>query len=78
MMLLTTENLLEGDCVRLVNFGETNADYRRRLFAFGLTHGAMARVVRRAPLGCPIQLQVGDTDFMLRAHEASQLVWERI
>ncbi len=77
-MSLTTEDLTTGDRVRLVDFGETDKEYRRRLFSFGLTRGTVARVVRRAPLGCPIQLHVQDTDFMLRAHEASHLLWERV
>jgi ferrous iron transport protein A len=77
-MLLKTSDLIPGDNVQLLSFGETGISYRRRLFAFGLTRGVMAQVVRRAPLGCPIQLNVRGTDLMLRAAEASHLLWERI
>ncbi len=77
-MPLKTAELSEGDTVRLLSFGETDAVYRRRLFSFGLTCGVSVRVVRRAPLGCPIQLHVRGTDFILRAAEASDLSWERL
>ncbi len=77
-MPLKTNDLHEGDSVHLISFGETDAEYRRRLFSFGLTRDVLVRVIRRAPLGCPIQLNVRGTDFMLRASEASQLLWERV
>ncbi|MCH9689198.1 MAG: ferrous iron transport protein A [Gammaproteobacteria bacterium] len=77
-MPLTTTDLARGDCVQLVEFGKTEADYRRRLFSFGLTRGVTVHVVRRAPLGCPIQLNVRGTALMLRAAEASHLLWERV
>ena len=77
-MPLKTNDLLQGDRVQLISFGETDSVYRRRLFSFGLTRGVLVRVIRRAPLGCPIQLNVRGTDFMLRAAEASHLLWERV
>lgn len=77
-MRLKTNDLLEGDKVRLISFGATDVEYRRRLFSFGLVRGVFVRVIRRAPLGCPMQLQVRGTDFMLRATEASELLWERV
>jgi ferrous iron transport protein A len=36
----------------------------------GLVEGAEVRVVRRAPLGDPMQVRVGDYDLSLRASEA--------
>ncbi|MDF1645557.1 MAG: FeoA family protein [Legionellaceae bacterium] len=77
-MPLKTNDLREGDNVQLIGFGETDVGYRRRLFSFGLTIGVLVRVIRRAPLGCPIQLHVRETDFMLRAAEASHLLWEHV
>jgi ferrous iron transport protein A len=75
---LRTTDLVRGDCVRLIGFGETDVAYRRRLFSFGVTRGVEARVVRRAPLGCPIQLDIRGTALMLRANEASHLKWEYV
>ena len=75
---LKTTDLMCGDHVRLISFGGTDPTYRRRLFSFGVTRGVEARVVRRAPLGCPIQLDIRGTALMLRASEASYLVWEYV
>ena len=76
--VLKTTDLVRGDHVRLISFGETDVAYRRRLFSFGIARGVEARVVRRAPLGCAIQLDIRGTALMLRATEASHLVWEYV
>lgn len=76
--ILTTTDLVRGDHVRLVSFGKTDPAYQRRLFSFGIARGVEARVIRRAPLGCPIQLDIRGTALMLRANEASCLEWEYV
>ena len=67
-----------GDKVRLIDFGATDSQYRRRLLSLGFTRGVEFSVVRIAPLGCPIQIEVRGTSLSLRKEEASQLVLERI
>lgn len=67
-----------GDRVRLVNFGATSLQYRRRLLSLGMTSGVEFSVIRIAPLGCPVQIEVRGTSLTLRKEEASQLVLERI
>jgi len=65
-----------GDRVRLVDFGATNAPYRRRLLSLGITRGVELLVVRRAPLGCPLHVKVRGTSLTLRKEEAAHLEWE--
>ncbi len=77
-MSLKTLDLVRGDQVQLLDFGQTDLAYCRRLFALGVVRGVVAKVIRRAPLGCPIQLNIRGTDIMLREKEASALVWERV
>lgn len=43
---------------------------RRRLLALGVRPGAEVRVVRRAPLGDPMEIAVGDTLIAIRHAEA--------
>lgn len=40
---------------------------RRRLLELGFVRGARVNVVRRAPLGDPVELHLGGTDLALRA-----------
>ncbi|HAT8966217.1 TPA: ferrous iron transport protein A [Legionella pneumophila subsp. pneumophila] len=68
--------LKQGDKVRLVSFGATDMQYRRRLLSLGITCGVEFSVVRMAPLGCPVQIEVRGTFLTLRKDEASQLVLE--
>lgn len=68
----------DGDRIRLVGFGKTDCTYRRRLLSLGLTRGTELLVVRKAPLGCPIQVEVRGTSLTLRLEEAAQLNWERL
>lgn len=69
--------LMPGDRVLLTEFGETEMGYRRRLLALGVTCGAQVLIVRTAPLGCPVQIEVRGTALTLRKEEARHLKWKR-
>ena len=75
-MRLTTADLQPGQQVSLVDFGDTETTYRRRLLALGLTPGVCVQVVRRAPLGCPLQLRVRGVALIVRAQELAAILWE--
>ncbi len=45
----------------------------RRLMELGLVRGATVCVIRRAPLGDPLHLRVGDYDLSLRAADAAAI-----
>ncbi|WP_133130870.1 FeoA family protein [Legionella yabuuchiae] len=77
-MRLNISNLTTGDRARLIDFGHTDPVYRRRLLSLGLTRGAEITVVRVAPLGCPMQVEVRGTSLTLRKDEACHLSWERL
>jgi ferrous iron transport protein A len=70
--------LVKGDRVRLVDFGNTELLYRRRLLSLGITRGVDVSVIRIAPLGCPVQIEVRGTSLTLRKEEAGLLEWERV
>lgn len=76
--MMQINELVSGDKVRLVDFGATDQQYRRRLLSLGVTRGVEFSVVRIAPLGCPIQIEVRGTSLTLRKDEASHLVLERL
>lgn len=71
-------DLIQGQRVRLVDFGSTDPQYRRRLLSLGVTCGVEFLVVRIAPLGCPVQIEVRGTSLTLRKEEAGHLMLERV
>ncbi len=48
----------------------------RRLFALGIRPGARVRLLRRAPLGDPLEVRVGESLVALRRQEARDVVLE--
>ena len=53
-------------------------DVRLRLLEMGLTEGAECRVVRFAPLGDPMEVQVRGYFLSLRVEEAKGVLVERV
>lgn len=76
--MLTILDFTEGDHLRLVDFGQTDFCYRRKLLTLGVTRGVDIFVSRVAPLGCPVQIEVRGTSLALRKEEACLLLWERV
>ncbi|MFY7698207.1 MAG: FeoA family protein [Legionella sp.] len=76
--MISIDELVQGERVRLVSFGKTNSYYRRKLLSLGLTCGTELSIIRIAPLGCPIQVDVRGTSLGLRKEEACDLCWERV
>lgn len=67
-----------GDCARVCGFHKGNREYRQRLLAMGLTPNTEFTLIRKAPLGDPIQLQVRNFQLSLRKKEAALLRIERV
>ena len=76
--MTTIHELIKGDKVRLMDFGETDISYRRRLLSLGVTKGTEVLVLRVAPLGCPLQVEVRGVSLTLRKEEARFLQLERL
>lgn len=77
-MILNTSDLKPGYRVRLIDFGQTEIAYRKKLLSWGLTRGVELSVVRVAPFGCPIQIDIRGSSLALRQEEACHLVWETV
>jgi Fe2+ transport system protein FeoA len=66
-------DLQPGSAGRVVGYAKPSRAYMRRLLAMGLIPGAEFRVVRRAPLGDPVEIEVLGFLLSLRAGEAAGL-----
>ena len=75
---MNIHELSPGDRVRLVSYGKTSADYRRRLTMMGIRCGVEVHIIRFAPLGCPVEMDVDGLLFAVRKNEAADLIWERV
>ncbi len=71
-------DLNPGDSAIILGFHKGDRDYRHKLLAMGLTPNTRFTVVRRAPLGDPIQIKVRNFDLSLRQKEALLLRIQRV
>lgn len=67
---LSLDSLSPGDAAHIVSLDRTHP-LRRRLMELGFIRGAKVQVVRRAPMGDPVELRLNGTDLALRASDLS-------
>ena len=75
---LTLADLKPGDNAKIIGFHAGNRDYRRHLLDMGLTPNTEIQIIRHAPLGDPVQIQVRNYLLSLRKAEAGLLKLERV
>ena len=62
-----------GACGEVVGFITSDPAYRQKLLRMGLTRNAVFSVVRKAPFGGPIEIEVKGFRLVLRSNEADVL-----
>ena len=75
-MSLTLGDLDIGDAGRVSGYAG-GGNYRRQLLAMGLTPGTGLKIIRRAPMGDPIELEVRGFSLSLRRDEAQCVLVEK-
>ena len=70
------KNINTGTRLRLMDFGDIHEAYIKRLTSFGLTQGTTVTIKHKAPLGCPIAIDVRGATITLRKEEFLHLAWE--
>lgn len=66
-------DLQVGQRARITGYGSADKPYRQKLLQMGLLRGTDVQLVRRAPLGDPVQILVRGYNLSLRQHEADAL-----
>lgn len=61
----------------VTGFSSSDAAYRQQLLRMGFTKNASFKVVRKAPLGGPIEVEVRGSRVVLRSDEADVLEVDR-
>jgi ferrous iron transport protein A len=69
MSMLTLDQLKDGQAATVTALRH-DGDVSVRLMEMGLFEGVRVQVLRRAPLGDPIEVQLGDYRLSLRKSEA--------
>lgn len=67
-----------GSSAKVIGFRKDDHTFRRKLLSMGLTPGAVIEVVRIAPLGDPLQLNVRGVSLTLRHTEADTILVEQV
>jgi ferrous iron transport protein A len=67
------KDLKIGERAEIVGYRAGNPAYRSRLLSMGLTKGAVLKLVKLAPLGDPVQVEVRGFNLSLRKEEAAVL-----
>lgn len=75
MKVLT--KLKVGEKAKVVGYEKSGKQLRKKLLAMGLTKGTEVNVVRTAPMGDPIEIEVRGFQLSLRKDEAESLIVER-
>ncbi len=66
-----------GDSATVAGYQPGSNAYRARLLAMGLTRGTVFRLVKLAPLGDPVEVEVRGFNLSLRRKEAEVLLITR-
>jgi ferrous iron transport protein A len=67
-----------GETGRITGFREGGKAYRKKLLSMGLTPGVEFSVIRYAPMGDPVEIQLRGFNLTLRKDEAEALLIERL
>jgi ferrous iron transport protein A len=76
--MLRLSDLTIGEQARVKDFSAGEVAYRQRLLTMGITKGTVVTVVRKAPLGCPLAIEVRNCVLILRQNEANCLIVDRV
>ena len=73
MSTTTLDRLAFGQTAMITRLSEQAAPFRRKLLAMGITPGCRVNVIRVAPLGDPIEIEMRGFHLCLRRSEASTI-----
>lgn len=77
-MAISLGDMALGEKGKVTGLQKGNKGYRKKLLAMGLTPGTEFSVIRYAPMGDPVEINVRGFALSLRKNEAATLLIERI
>ena len=76
-MLVKIRNLFPGEAAVITGYEQGNSYYRQKLLSMGLIKGTVVRLIKTAPFGDPVQLELRGFKLSLRKTEADVLILEK-
>lgn len=74
---MTIRDFNTGESAEITGFAQGDAAYRKRILEMGLTKGTLITIVKKAPLGDPVEITVRGYQLSLRKEEAAILLLAR-
>ena len=68
---MSIADLLPNDTAVVIGFEKSNKNYRKKLLTMGIIPGTKFEVIRFAPMGDPIEINLRGFSLTLRKDEAS-------
>lgn len=72
------KDLEVGDVAEVMGYRGQSNDYRQKLLAMGLTRGVHVTIIKVAPLGDPVEIEVRGFRLTVRKDEADALVVRKV
>lgn len=72
------KELKVGDVAEVVGYRGQSSDYRQKLLAMGLTRGVRIAIIKVAPLGDPVEIEVRGFRLTVRRDEADALIVRKV
>lgn len=69
--------LKDGESAKIKAFSNLSSDLRKKLMVMGVLPDTDVQVIRRAPMGDPIQVRVRGMSLAVRSNIASEVEVER-
>ncbi len=68
--------LKDGESAKVISV-DTEVDLKKRLNQMGMVKGVKVTVIKRAPLGCPIEIKLRDFYIALREEDCENIKVEK-
>lgn len=78
IILMVLGELAPGQTARVIELLDIAPSLRKKLLALGLLPDTQVQLVRRAPMGDPLQIRIGSSQFSIRQNLANKITVERI
>lgn len=75
---MKVRDLKPGESAVISGYEKGNKEYRQKLLTMGLTRGKSVKLLKVAPMGDPVELEVREFNLSLRKAEADVLILSEV